>query len=199
MKLYDAAASGNCHKVRLMLALLGRAYETVAVNLPDQEQKTPAYLAMNPLGQVPVLDDDGYVIRDSQAILVYLARKYGGDDWLPTDAADLGEVMQWLSFSANEMINGAAMARALVKFKRQGDLELAQTKARAALAILDGRLADNDWLALGRPTIADIACYPYAGLVWEGRIDIDAYPALKPWFARIEALPGYVGMDGLGK
>ncbi len=198
MKLYDAAVSGNAYKVRLMLALLGRDYETVSINLPAKEQKTAEYLAVNPLGQVPALDDDGYVIRDSQAILAYLARKYGGEDWLPSDADGLGEVMQWLSFSANEMINGPAISRALIKFNRQGDLELAQTRARAALGILDGRLADNDWLALGRPTIADIACYPYAGLVWEGQIEIDAYPALKPWFARIEALPGYVGMDGLG-
>jgi len=197
MKLYNAPASGNCHKVRLFLSILGLDYDIVPVNLAAGEQNTPEYLAMNPLHQVPVLDDDGHIVRDSQAILVYLARREGKDDWLPTDARGEGEVMQWLAFSANEMINGCAIARALVKFKREGDVPAAQQKAKAALAILEGRLADNDWLAVGRPTIADMACYPYAGLIWEGDIALDPYPNIRAWLARVEALPGYAGMPGL--
>lgn len=198
MKLYDAVLSGNCHKVRLMLSMLGRDYETVPVDLTKREQKTPEFLALNPLGKVPVLDDGGVVIRDSQAILVYLAGTYGDTTWWPADARGQGEIVQWLAFAANEMWLGPAVARAIIKFKRDGDLATAQGHARDALSILEGRLKDHDWLALGRPTIADLACYPYAGLVWEGGVALDPYPALKAWFKRIEALPGYVAMEGLG-
>lgn len=198
MKLYDMVLSGNCHKVRMMLSILGRDYEKVPVDLSKREQKTPQFLALNPLGKVPVLDDDGFVIRDSQAILVYLAGTYGDGTWWPGDARGQGEIVQWLAFAANEMFAGPAMARALIKFKREGDLAAAQGHARHALSILEGRLKDNDWLALGRPTIADLACYPYAALAWEGDVAPDPYPALKAWFARLEALPGYVAMEGLG-
>lgn len=197
MKLHDAPASGNCHKARMMLSVLGLDYQTVAVNLPAGEQKTPEFLALNPLGKVPVLVDGGTVIRDSQAILVYLAGKYGDSDWWPADARGQGEIMQWLSFAANEMWHGPAIARAIIVFKRQGDLARAQDLAGHALAILDARLGDSDWLALDRPTIADIACYPYAGLAAEGDVALDPYPALRAWFGRVEALSGYVAMKGL--
>ena len=198
MKLYDMALSGNCYKVRLMLALLGLDYDSRPISLRAGENRTPEFLSMNPLGKIPVLDDDGFIIRDSQAILVYLAAKHGGLQWWPDDAAGQGEVTQWLSFAANEIWSGCAIARAIPKFNRQGDLAAAQAIARAALAILEGRLRDHDWLALGRPTIADIACYPYAALVWEGGVRLDPYAAIGAWFKRIRELPGYVGMAGLG-
>ena len=199
MKLYDTVLSGNCHKVRLLLSILGRDYETVPVDLLAREQKTPEFLALNPLGKVPVLDDGGQVIWDSQAILVYLAGKYGGDAWWPGDPRSQGEIMQWLALAANEMWHGPAMARAIIKFKRDADLEVAQANARDVLGILEGRLGDHDWLALDRPTIADMACYPYAGLVWEGGVTLDPYPAVIAWLERVEALPGYAGMEGLGR
>jgi glutathione S-transferase len=197
MKLYDMALSGNCYKVRLMLALFGLDYVSTPINLRAGDNKTPEFLAMNPIGKIPVLDDDGFIIRDSQAILVYLAAKHGKAKWWPEDAADQGEVMQWLSFAANEMSNGCAVSRAIPKFKRQGDHAAAQAIAKAALGILEGWLKDHDWLALARPTIADIACYPYAALVWEGGVPLDPYAAIRAWFKRIRALPGYVGMEGL--
>ncbi len=197
MKLYDMALSGNCYKVRLLLSMLGLDYESSPIVLKNMEHKTPAFLAMNPIGKIPVLDDGGYVIRDSQAILVYLAAKHGRRDLWPDDAAEQGQVMQWLSFAANEMSNGCAVSRAIPKFKRQGDHAAAQAIARTALGILDGRLKDHDWLALDRPTVADIACYPYASLVWEGGVSLEPYPAVRAWFKRMKALPGYVGMEGL--
>ena len=197
MKLYDMALSGNCYKVRLMLALLGLDYDSTPISLRAGENRTPEFLSMNPLGKIPVLDDDGFVIRDSQAILLYLAAKYGGPKWWPGEAAGQGEVMQWLSFAANEMWHGCAIARAIPKFNRQGDHAAAQAIARATLGILEGRLKGHDWLALGRPTIADVACYPYAALVWEGDVPLDPYAAVRTWFKRIRGLPGYVGMEGL--
>ena len=198
IKLYDVPLSGNCHKVRLMLSLLGLDYETRPVKLYEGESKAPAYLAINPLGQVPVLDDGGEVLRDSQAILTYLAAKYGKGKWLPLDdPAALGHVAEWMSFSSAEMIQGCAIARALIVFNRPGDIPGAQDKARRALAILDGHLAGRDWLVGGNPTIADIANYVYAGLVHQGGIDPHGYKAVSAWLGRVEALPGYVAMEAL--
>jgi glutathione S-transferase len=197
MKLYDAAVSGNCHKVRMLLSMLGIEHEVVAVSLPEKEQKTPEHIARNPLGTVPVLQDGDVTIYDSQAILVYLAGKHGGESWLPGDAAGQASVQQWLSFAVNELWNGPAIARAKLRFNRDVDLPRAQTLAAEALTILDGRLAQRDWLALDRPTIADIACYPYAALAEEGEISLTPYKAVDAWFKRIKALSGYVGMPGL--
>jgi len=197
MKLYDNAVSGNCHKVRLFLSIFGIDCETVPMNLVEKEQKTPTHLARHPLGKIPALEDGDLTIWDSQAILVYLGGTYGSPDWWPADAAGQAQVTQWLAFAVNEMFAGPAIARALLKFKRDGDLAGAQALAHDALAVLESRLRDNDWLALGRPTIADLACYPYAGLVWEGEVSLEPYAAIQAWLQRVEALPGYVGMEGL--
>lgn len=196
-KLYDFALSGNCHKIRMMLSMLGLDYETVPVDLLAREQMDSEFLKLNPLHKVPVLDDDGFLIRDSSAILIYLARKYGSPDWYPDDPAAMGQVQQWLSFSVYDIANAFLIARALVIFNREGDLEGAQALSRAALDVLEDRLKDRDWLALDHATLADIACYPYTALIEEGRVSLDPYPAVKAWFKRVEALPGYVGMRGL--
>lgn len=198
IKLYDVPLSGNCHKVRLMLSFLGLEHETVPIDLQAMDQKAPEYLAMNPLGQVPVLVDDGEVYRDSQAILVYLASKYGAVDWLPLgDAKVLGHIAEWLSFSSNEMINGCAVARALVIFNREGDLEAARALARKALGVLDGHLAANDWLVGASPTVADVANYVYAALVHQGGINPHSFANVSAWLSRFEALDGYVGMAAM--
>lgn len=197
LKLYDVPISGNCHKVRMMLSILGVAYEKIPVNLPEGEQKTPDYLAINPLGKVPAIDDDGVVLWDSQAILVYLATKYGSADWYPDDAVGRGEVQKWLALAANEMFNGTAIARALKIFNRPGDPAPHKVLAEATLAVINDWLKDREWLACGRPTIADIAVYPYAAMAWEGEIDMSAYPAMNAWIERVEALPGYEGMKNM--
>ncbi len=199
MKLYDAALSGNCHKVRMLLSMLKLEHEVVPMSLPDLDHKTPEHLARNPLGTLPVLEDGDVTIYDSQAILVYLARKYGGDEWLPGDAAGQALVQQWLSYAVNEIWNGPALARAFLLFNRDVDLARCQAAGEAALAHLDAHLSKHDWLALDRPTIADIACYPYSALAEAGEISLAPYKALGAWFKRIEALPGYVSMPGLGE
>lgn len=198
MKLYNMPMSGNCYKVRLLLSMLDIEHEVVPIDLASGENRKPAYLAVNPLGRLPALEDDGVVIRDSQAILIYLARKAGAEDWYPSDAAGQAEVAQWLMFAVNEVWVGPALSRAALRFGRDVDLPRAQAQARDTLAFLDKHLRENDWLALGRPTIGDIACYPYSALAGEGEIDLAPYSALNAWFKRIEALPGYVTMPGLG-
>jgi glutathione S-transferase len=197
MKLYGAEASGNCYKIRLFASLHNIDYEDSVVDLQRQEHKSPAFLDVNPLGQIPILDDDGIIIRDSQAILIYLAGKISARDFWPDNTIDQAEITQWLSFAAREMFIGCAIARAILKFKRPLDLDAAQKLAITSLEHLEGHLSENDWLALGRPTIADIAVYPYAALVWEGDVSLTLYPNLRNWFDRVETLPGYQPMSGL--
>ncbi len=192
IKLHGSALSGNTHKVRLMLALLGLDYELAPVDLTAGEHKSEAFLALNPLGQIPVLVDGGTTLRDSGAILVYLASNYAPGDWLPDDPAALGEVMQWLSFAANEIHQGPFTARAIVRYKRPGDLDAARQRAATVFAIMDHHLAGRDWLASGRRTIADIACYSYIALADEGGIDQTAYANVTAWLARVAALDGFV-------
>ncbi|MGR8931391.1 MAG: glutathione S-transferase family protein [Gammaproteobacteria bacterium] len=195
--LYDMALSGNCHKVRLLLSLLALPYRTYPVNLFGGEQRSPDYLQRNPFGQVPVLDDDGMIIRDSQAILVYLAKRYGGAQWWPDDAYQLAQIAAWLSTAGNEIFHGPAMLRVHYKFGRGIDAEKARQTAEKVLDIIDRHLQNQDWLVGDSISIADIAVYPYLALAPEGEIAIDAYPNIVAWFQRIRTLPGYVAMPGM--
>jgi len=197
IKLFDCELSGNCYKVRLMLSLIGLEHEIVPVDFIGGEHKFPPFLKLNPLGQVPILIDGDLVIRDSQAILVYLARCYGGEDWLPVEAESMSKVVQWLSVAANEIQHGPATARLHFVFNLKTDLELAQQRADVILKVLDEHLQERNWLELDHPTIADVACYPYVGLAPEGEISLEAYPNVVAWIARIKKLKGYIGMPGL--
>ncbi len=197
LKLYTHELSGNCYKARLMLSLLGLEYEAVPINVVENEQKPPQFLKLNPLGQVPVLIDGDTVIRDSQAILVYLARCYGGENWLPLDAESMSKVVQWLSTAANEIQNSLAAARLYFLLNAQVDLKLAQHRAKHVLQVMNEHLQERDWLELARPTIADIACFPYVGLAADGKIPLESYPHVLSWIDRLKKLPGYVGMPGL--
>lgn len=197
LKLYDLTLSGNCYKARLMLSLLGLDHELVPVNLQQGEHKSPTYLKLNPLGQVPVLVDSDVVIRDAQAILVYLARRYGGEDWLPGAAEPMAKVMQWLSTTANEIQNGIAALRLHFLFNASIDMERSQQKAHQILQILNQHLQARQWLECDRPTIADVACFPYIALFSDAKIAMEAYPNVVAWVNRVKQLPGYVGMPGL--
>jgi len=197
MKLYNAELSGNCYKIRLFLSLLGIDYQAVAVNMGDGDHKKPDFLRMNPRGQLPVLDDQGIVIWDSMAILVYLARKYGAASWLPTEPESMALVMQWLALSENEILYGLARARAVKKFSQAWDLVQSQQIGMVALSALEGQLKSHAWLVGEQVTIADLACYPYVALAPEGEVSLDAFPSIQQWIMRIQALPGYDSMPGL--
>lgn len=196
-KLYDFEVSGNCFKVRLLCALLGVPLEVIPVNLMAGDHKKQPLIDLNPLGQVPVFTDGDVVLRDSQAILIYIARKWGGETWLPTDAAGLAHVAEWLMVAENEIARGPADARVVVKFGRDLNLALARQKAAAILSVMDTHLQSQGWLALGRATIADIACMPYIALGHEGGVTLDAYPAVAAWVKRVKALPGAITMPAL--
>jgi glutathione S-transferase len=152
---------------------------------------------LNAFGQVPVLVDGDLVLRDSQAILVYLARKSGGENWLPTDAEPMAQVMQWLMVAENEIARGPGDARLHDKFKINIDIAVAREKAARLLTIMEAHLLNREWLALDRLTIADVACMPYVALGWEGGVPLDPYPAVAQWVERVKALPRFISMPGL--
>ena len=197
MKLYLSERSGNAYKPRLLLALLNIPYEKVAVDLAKREQKAPQYLELNPRGQVPVLEDGDRVLWGSSAVLVYIARKYGGEKWLPTDPAAMAEVMQWLELAQNEIHYGLQFARGIKNLGRAGNLEECQAYGKTALRVLDGRLSGREWLALDRMTIADIACFPYIAMAPDADVSLGEYRAVTAWIGRIEALPGYIPVPAL--
>lgn len=192
MKLYDATLSGNCYKVRLFAALAGIELELATVDLHSGAHKQPEFLALNPLGQVPVLADGETVVRDAQAILVYLAGLYGGLAWWPSHPQGQADVMQWLSFASNEVQHGLCATRLVDKFGVALDKAAALAKAASALQVLDRHLAQHAWLAMGRPTIADCAVYPYVVLAPEGGVTLAGYTHVLEWVERVKALPGYL-------
>lgn len=197
IELYEFPLSGNCHKVRLMLSLLGLDYRSIRVRGAEREHKQPGFLALNPFGQVPVLVDSGFPVRDSQTILVYLARRYGGPAWWPDAEQELAAVASWLFTAANEIARGPNAARLHRKFGQPLDYGTAVGVTEALMGIIDAHLQDRLWLALDRVSIADIACYPYLALAPEGGIDLGPFPAVRNWFTRLQHLPGYVAMPGL--
>jgi glutathione S-transferase len=196
VKLYDSERSGNCYKIRLFLSLTQTPFDTVTVDMVSGQHKSPAFRGMNPRGQVPVLDDDGFLIWDSTAILVYLARKVGREDLLPIDARGMAQVTQWLALAQNEGLYGLARSRAVLRFNRSWNLGETQAAGRVALSVMNEQLASHPWLALDRLTLGDIACYPYAALAPEGGIDLEPYPAVRAWLDRMAALPGHAPLPG---
>ena len=197
MKLYDYPGSGNCHKVRMLLGFLGLPYTRVPVDVARGETGAPAFLAVNPRGQVPVLVEGDITLWDSQAILVYLARTRDDGAWLPHAAVPMAEVMQWLALAGNEILYGLARARQVLRMGRSWSLEECQAQGREALVVLEQRLAGREWLVGGRPTLAEVACYPYVALAPEAGIDPAPYAAVCRWMDRVQAQPGYVGMPGM--
>ncbi|KCV82355.1 protein gstA [Actibacterium atlanticum] len=197
MELYDLELSGNCYKVRLFLSLIQKDYTLIPVDFLDGEHTRPPLSDMNPFKEIPILSDGDLTLRDSQAILIYLARKYGGEAWLPTEAGAQAQVMEWLMMAENEIARGPNDARLHDKFGFKLDQALAVKKAQRVLALLEARLESRDWLALDRPTIADIACFPYVALGHEGGVPVGDHPNVAAWIDRIKALDNFITMPEL--
>ncbi|WP_201595467.1 glutathione S-transferase family protein [Psychrobacter vallis] len=196
MKLYDLDVSGNCYKVRLFASFIDIPLTIVPVDFLQGEHKEEALLQLNPWGEIPILEDGDIVLRDSQAILVYLANKYGGGAWWPSEAHLQADVMQWLSVASNEIKHGPGAARLIKKFGVDIDKTQALERAHKTLALIDNHLGKYNWLAANRPTIADCAVYPYISVAYEGNVIIDKYSNIKTWMERFQELPGYISMPG---
>ncbi|MET0355177.1 MAG: glutathione S-transferase [Cellvibrio sp.] len=197
IELYEFELSGNCHKVRLFLSLLGLLYKSHVLKGAEREQKSEQHLVMNPFGQVPVLKDGDIVIRDSQAILVYLARAYANEEWFPNDPVQAAEIAAWLSTAANEVARGPNSLRLHYKFGRKIDIEDATLITENLLQVLNTHLRDRPWLATNTITIADLAVYPYIALANEGGVDLTPFVHVENWLERIAVLPGFVAMPGI--
>lgn len=193
MKLHHFPLSGHAHRAVLFLSLLGVKAELIEVDVPNGEHKTPGYLKLNPFGQVPVLEDDDVVVNDSNAILVYVATKFGRKDWLPDDLPTVAKVQKWLSVAAGEIAYGPCAARLVTVFGADFRADEVIARAHRILKLIEGELAVQDFIVGDQPTIADVALYSYVVNAPEGNVDLEPYPGVRRWLTRIEALPGFVG------
>jgi glutathione S-transferase len=191
MRLYDYAASANCYKPRLLLALLGREYERVAVDIFAGDTLTDDYAALNPARETPVLElDDGRVLTQSDAILWYLAE---GTDFLPRDSFERGRVVQWLIFEQERVMGGIAGARFRILTGRNPELVPAQLeRGSTALEMLEAHLTDRSWLVGESCSIADIASFAYTHVAGDAGFELADYPAVSVWLERVRELPGFI-------
>lgn len=196
IKVYNTALSGHGHKVELLLKMLDLPFEHIPAD--QSVRQTEAFKAINALQQIPVLVDAEQVIADSNAILVYLAKRYAPNShWLPEDAVAAAEVQRWLSIAAGEVKYGPAIARAVLQWNIDADPDHAQLIAHRLLGFMQQHLAERQWLATDQITIADLSCYSYVAHAAEGGIDLQPYPAVLQWIQRVEAIPGFFPMPDL--
>jgi glutathione S-transferase len=196
MKLYNVAYSGNSYKVRLFLAQLGIPCEIVEVDILKGESRTPEFLKINPNGRTPVLDDNGFVLAESNAILAYLAR---GTKFLPEDRQLWAQVFQWLFFEQYSHEPYIATSRFWLQHKPDSPERDAILAARrdggwAALKIMEDDLENNDFF-VGQYTIADIALFAYTHVSHEGGFPLDDFPKVRGWIERVKAQPGFIPMS----
>ena len=196
IKLFRHPLSGHAHRVELFLSLLNVPTELVFVDLANGAHKTPEFLAMNPFGQVPVIDDNGVVLSDANAILVYLAKKYDvSAQWLPKDTLPAAQVQRWLSVAAGQIASGPATARLITVFGAPYDAESTIARSHALLKVIEQELSKRPFLAGNQVSLADVAGYTYIAHAPEGNVSLADYPQVRAWLARIEALPGFVPMQ----
>jgi glutathione S-transferase len=198
MKLYNVAYSGNSYKVRLLLAQLGIPCEIIEVDILKGESRTSKFLEINPNGRTPVLDDNGFVLAESNAILAYLAR---GTKFLPDDRQKFALVFQWLFFEQYSHEPYIATSRFWLQHKSDSPERAAILTARrdggwAALKIMEGHLAENDF-SVGNYTIADIALFAYTHVSHEGGFPLDDFPNIRRWIEQVKAKPGFIPMTGI--
>lgn len=191
--LHGTERSGHVHRVVLLLRMLEIPYRFVSA--PAEVRRTPEFRRLNPLGEIPVLEDGADRICDSNSILVYLAKRHApGSQWLPEEPLAAASVQRWLSIAAGEIKHGPALARAIAQWSDPGDRNSAVRITARLFQFMDDYLADRDFLAAGHPTIADLACYSYIAHAPEGGISLQPYPAVRRWLSRVEALPRFVPM-----
>jgi glutathione S-transferase len=200
VKLYNVAYSGNSYKVRLLLAQLGLDCEIVEVDILKGESRRPEFLRINPNGRTPVLDDNGFVLAESNAILAYLAR---GTRFLPDDRQRSALIFQWLFFEQYSHEPYIATSRFWLQHKPDTPERAAVLAARrdggwAALKIMEQHLSKNDFF-VAQYTIADIALFAYTHVAHEGCFPLDDFPHTRAWIDRVKAEPGYTPMSYISK
>jgi len=188
--LYDYLDSGNGYKVRLLLAQLGRPYRWVELDILRGETRTPTFLAKNPNGRIPTLElDDGTCIAESNAILWYLAE---GSAFLPAALIERAQVLQWMFFEQYSHEPYVATPRFILKHlpedsPRRDELPGRLKQGHAALAVMEAHLRGRQYFVGERYSIADIALYAYTHVAHEAQLDLEAYPGVRAWLARVAA------------
>jgi glutathione S-transferase len=195
MKLYNVAYSGNSYKVRLLLAQLAIACEIVEVDILKNESRTPEFLKINPNGRTPVLDDNGFVLAESNAILAYLAQ---GTTFLPEDRQGWALVFQWLFFEQYSHEPYIATSRFLLQHKpdsseRAAALAVRRDGGRAALKVMEKHLTGNDFF-VGSYSIADIALFAYTHVAHEGGFPLDEFAHIRSWIERVKQQRSFIPM-----
>jgi glutathione S-transferase len=195
LQLFRMPVSGHCHRVELMLSLLGLPCEMIDVDLQRGEHRAPAHLALNPLGQVPVLVDGDTVLSDSNAIVVYLVQRYApGSAWMPQEPVGQARLQRWFSLAAGFLVPGVATPRyAALAGRTVADRDGALATGKRLLDFMESELAGRDWLLGGAaPSLADIAMVSYTSQAHLAGLPLAPYPRVAAWVARLQALPGYV-------
>jgi glutathione S-transferase len=195
VKLYNVAYSGNSYKVRLLLAQLGIPCEIIEVNILKGESRTPEFLKINPNGRTPVLDDNGFILAESNAILAYLAR---GTRFLPEDRHKWPIVFQWMFFEQYSHEPYIATSRFLLQHRpdtpeRAAALTVRREGAWAALRVMEEQVTKKDFF-VGEYTIADIALFAYTHVSHEGGFPLDEFPKIRGWIERVKAQPKFIPM-----
>ncbi|HTD06791.1 glutathione S-transferase [Undibacterium sp.] len=196
ISLHGTIYSGHSHRVELLLRMLDIPYRFVEATAAVRT--TPEFLRLNAFGQIPVLQDGDLVLCDSNAIMVYLVKRYAPDSqWLSDDPVQAAQIQRWFSIAAGEVKFGPGTARMALQWGMPGDPVVAAQIADKLLRFMEQHLADREFLAAEHATLADLACYPYIAHAPEGRIPLQPYPQVRAWLARVEALPGFKPMPTL--
>jgi glutathione S-transferase len=198
IKLYNHPLSGNCYKVRLLLNHLGIKYERIDIDIFGGEQNKPEFVALNPNKKIPVIVDGDFVMWESNAILLYLGKKFSPNPFYSESPEAFGAISQWLFFGKTTIDPNLARARYMLRFvpeesRSEKDLISLQEAGKSALQTLNVHLKNNEFLA-GSYSTADMGCYPYINTAEEGGISLSQFPAVQNWCDRIRSQPGYVSM-----
>jgi glutathione S-transferase len=197
MRVYGDTLSGNCYKVKLLASILGIDHEWVHVDILKGESRTPAFLAMNPNGRVPLLVlDDGRCLWESNAVINYLA---GGTSLLPDDEYQRAQALQWQFFEQYSHEPYIAVARFIAVYlglpeDRRDEYESRREGGVRALSIMDQHLARQPYFTGDLLSVADISLYAYTHVAPEGGFELDEFSNVTDWLTRVSGTPGYVGM-----
>lgn len=190
--IYNAPLSGHCHRVRLAASLMNVPFEVKPISDFEGERKGPAFLEINAFGEIPAIKDGDLIVRDSVAIIIYLAEKYGADGmWIPDTPEGRAAMHEWLSVAASHIYRGPNMARLIRLFNKPADHDAAVAVSDNLFEIMDAHLLGRQWLVGEQPTLADIACYSYIRVADEGDLDISSYANINAWLASVEALENF--------
>jgi glutathione S-transferase len=198
MLLYDSPVSGNCYKVRLLLAQLGIAYERQTVDVADRSNRPELLGDLNPSLRVPTLVlDDGRSLGESGAIIWYFGE---GTGFVPTDPYERAQVLQWMFFEQYDLEPSIAVARFWLRYSGRPEAFEDRREERTAagyrvLDALEKHLASREWVVGSTPTLADIALYGYTHVAPEGGFELERYAAIRSWLDRVASQPGHIPID----